>query len=706
MKYRIIYDNGERIRLRCGQNTFTREQGYGIAAGLRRITGVETVYTNPINGSILISHFGKSRQRILDYVATLDVNGLPQDDCHESQASWQITQSFKDQIISKILTRIFVRLFVPSTVRAILSILKAKDFIANGLKALKNGNLNVDVLDAASVTAAMIQGDFINAASIMFLLDISEDLSEYTKEKARDALKHSIVLNLDWIWKKEGDTEIRIPISKLDNGDIVITRTGAMIPVDGTVTDGYGTVNEAAMTGESMAVEKRVGATVYAGTVMSEGTLYIQVKALPQETRLQQIINLVKRSEMLKAEIQSNAERLADAIVPFSFLSFFGVLLYTQKLNQALSVLMVDYSCAIKLATPISIMAAMKEAATHDIFVKGGKHLEQFANADTLVFDKTGTLTAAVPKVTKIIPLDDMTADGVLRIAACLEEHFPHPVAKAIVAEADRKGLCHPEDHTEVEYVVAHGIVSAYNGLRTIVGSAHFIFEDEGVILSEAQQTVLNDELQHRSPIYVAMDGKLIGVICIEDPPRPEAKAVIAELRDLGFKHIIMLTGDNASSAKSVCKTLGIDTFYAEVLPEDKSQIVSDMKDKGHRIVMVGDGINDSPALAMANVSVAMKDASDLAKESADILLQSSHLEGLATLRHLSRKLLSRIKSNYRRIVVFNTGLLVLGIARTITPATSAWLHNTSTIAIGAYSGTPLLPKAKLLPEPTKIVQA
>ena len=487
--------------------------------------------------------------------------------------------------------------------------------------------------------------------------------------------------------------EVLIPMAELQVGDVICVRTGSVIPVDGTVTSGEANINEASMTGEPLSVRKEKGSTVFAGTVVDEGSIHVQVRALSGNTKIQKIIELIDNSENLKAGVQSRAENLADRIVPFSFLGFGLTLLLTRNITKAVSILMVDYSCAIKLSTPISVISAIREAADHDITVKGGKYLEAFAEADSVVFDKTGTLTNAEPVLERAISFSDYSEDEILRIAACIEEHFPHSVARAIVKGAADRGLNHQEEHAEVQYIVAHGIATTLHGKRAIIGSHHFVSEDEHVEITAEQQAAIEAQSGGCSVVYLAIGGKLSGVLCISDPPRAEAGEAIGLLKKAGIENVVMLTGDSQKAAEVTAAKLGITKCFAQVLPEDKHRYVEQLKADGHRVIMVGDGINDAPALAAADVSVAMSDASDIAREAADITLRGADLTELATLRTLSEKLMTRIHRNYRFIIGFNSSLLLLGLFGIIAPTTSAFLHNASTMAICARSMTPMLEK-------------
>lgn len=687
-KYQIIYDKGYRLRLRFGKYAFTKEQGYGIASLLLSIDGVESVTSNHLNGGLLIHYQGEVRQNILDALAAIDKNDLPEITPNPDQSKQEIDHYYQNKIAGAFVKRAIIRRLFPAPIGVAITAIRAFGYFKRGLKALLSGNINVDVLDAASVTASFLYKSPATAASIMFMLGISDTLAEYTKARAKHDLLKSLEIDIDRVWIIADGTEISIPIGELKIGDHLLVRSGSMIAVDGTVVDGLALVNEASMTGEPLPVEKRNGSTVFAGTVVEEGTITIEVRSLTSDSRMSGIIHMIDRSEQFKAGIQSKAERLADSIVPLNFLLFSSVWLLSGRFTKALSVLMVDYSCAIKLSTPIAVLSAMREASANHIVVKGGKFLEVIAEADTVVFDKTGTLTKAVPKLEKILSFENYSREEVLTIAACLEEHFPHSVARAIVKEAEIEDLIHPEYHAEVEYIVAHGIVSTLNGERAIIGSRHFVIDDEKIPVSDTIQQQIQNEMGHLSPIYLAVGGKLIGILGISDPPREESEKIIKELKRLGIQNIMMITGDNPRTAGAVAEKLGIDKFYADVLPDKKSSIIEALQSEGRKVIMVGDGINDSPALAQADVSIAMKDASDIAREVADITLLSNRLDDLVKIRRLSKLLIRRIQRNYQMIVGINTSLLILGLGGFITPNMLAFLHNASTMGISLGSMT------------------
>mgnify|MGYP001229642250 CR=1 FL=1 len=691
MKYKIVHDMPGRIRLRCGRFVFSLEQSYSIEHVLRKNNYIKEVKAFHTTGSILIFYNQEDKEKILELVSTLKMSELPI--LNKCDGTKEIDMDFQNTLLTMVSMKLLIKVFVPISIRKALTIFNAFKFIKRGTSSLLQGKINVDVLDATSIGAAMSQNSFETASSIMLLLNISELLEDYTRRKTKSELTKSLAINVDNVWLINNEQEILIPLSDLEIGDKIIIHTGNMIPVDGVVISGEAMVNQSTMTGEPLAIRKEREDLVYAGTVVEEGSIKIEVKVLSSESRISKIIDLIDNSEKLKSNVQSRAENLADNIVPFSLLGAAATYFITRNVTKALAILLVDYSCAIKLSTPISVISAMREASTHKVVVKGGKYLEALCEADTIVFDKTGTLTVASPAVAKVVPFDNFDREYVLKTTACLEEHFPHSVARAIVKKAEEEELYHKEEHAEVEYVVAHGIASNINGQKVIVGSEHFIFKDEGIKLLKKHKNIIEKESDGYSVIYLAVGGKIAGFICISDPIREEAKEIIKILKDTGINNVIMITGDGEETAKRVSEELGIDKFYAQVLPEEKASIIEKLKEEGHKVIMVGDGINDSPALAAANVSIAMKDGSDIAKEVADVTLMKSDLEEIVTVRLLSQGLISKINKNYRDIVLINTSLLLLGLFGYIKPTTSALLHNISTMAISAKSMGPCLNK-------------
>ena len=690
MKFKVMHDSAPRLRVRAGKWAFTKEEGYGIASLLLDYEFVHDVFTSHRNGSILIYYDGddESKQKIFNILAGITIDDLFEAEPTQTQVSKEITDDFYLKLSKMIGRRLLGRWFLPMPIKNALTIFRAARYIWYGLDSLTSFRVDVALLDGAAVAGALLQKQYRPASSMMFLLSISDALEDYTVQKAKSTLKDSLALNIDTVWVVgEDGEEKQVSAMDIDKGDKIKIHMGDIIPVDGKVVDGEAMVNEASMTGEPLAIHKSEGKTVHAGTVVEEGNVIVEVYSMNKETRLNKIIDLIENSEELKAETQSKAEKLADSIVPYSFLATALTYLITRNPSKALSVLMVDFSCAIKLTTPLSVISAMREASDNRMMVKGGKFLEAYANADTIVFDKTGTLTNATPKVVEVIPMSRRyKRDDILRMAACIEEHFAHSIATAIVKQAEEEGLKHEEDHSEVEYIVAHGIVTEYDGKRAVIGSKHFLFDDEKVKVTKTQERKVKKEAKEHSVVYLAIDGKLEGLICIDDPVREEAKYVIEELKSLGIENVIMLTGDSESGAKAGAKALGITEYRSQVLPEDKSKIVEELKQEGKTVIMVGDGINDSPALVAADVSVSMKHSSDIAREVADISLLSDDLYDLVTLRKLSVGMLDKINSNYRNIVAVNGSLLVLGVMGVIQPSTSSMIHNLSTMLFGAMS--------------------
>lgn len=703
MKFKIVYDKPCRIRFRCGNYAIPKEYEESIRFYISTSSFVKEVDVTSINGGILVMYKTGFRDKVVELVKNLNINTLAPMTEKREYGIKEIDKEFKDSLLKIALKRVFFKAFVPNPIATALTIYNSVKYIKNGLKALSECKLNVDVLDSASIVACFVRKNFKTASTVMFLLSISSLLEKYTRERTKAVLTDSLVIKTDKVWLVTSGEDVEIPITELQVGDKIRIHTGNVIPIDGIVTDGEATVNEASITGESLPVMKVADTSVYAGTVIEEGSVVVKVRELSSNTKISKIIELIDNSENLKASVQSNAENLADRIVPFSFLGFFLTLIFTRNVNKALSLLMVDYSCAIKLSTPIAVISAIREAAVHDITIKGCKYLEAFSNADTIVFDKTGTLTNAEPTLEKIVSFGKYSEEEILKIAACLEEHFPHSVANAVVNAANERGIAHLEEHTEVNYVVAHGISTTLYGKKAIIGSKHFVVEDEHITVTDEQEELINEKSGACSVLYLAIGDELVGVLCISDPPRDDAKDAIAELKSLGISNIVMLTGDSYKAAKTTAEQLGITEYKYQVLPEDKHKYIEDLKDKGHCVIMVGDGINDTPALAVANVSVAMNDASDIARETADITIKDSSLNQLARIRILSKELMERIHKNYRFILGFNSSLLLLGFMGVITPSLSALLHNASTMMICAKSMTPLSDKKKKDKEVKKI---
>lgn len=694
MKAQIVYDKPCRIRFRCGSDAFTKELERSIHKLVMSNPWAVACEAHYENGGILIRYKEGHRAEAVELVRKLRGSDLApvSDNQYDTE---EIDRTFKSDLAKLVMQRYIRKAILPAPIGAALIVYSGLKYIAKGVSALFDGKLTVEVLDGASISVCLIQKNYNTAGTVMFLLSVSGLLEDYTRARTRAALTDSLAIKADQVWLAGKDADTLIPMSQLQVDDCIRVRTGSVIPVDGQITEGEAYINEASMTGEPLAVMKSAGASVFAGTVVEEGSVVIKVRKLSSDTKISKIIELIDNSENLKAGVQSKAERLADSIVPYSFLAFGLTLLFTRNVTKAVSVLMVDYSCAIKLSTPIAVISAIKEAADDDVTVKGGKYLEEYALADSIVFDKTGTLTNAEPVLEKVIALGDYSEAETLKIAACLEEHFPHSVARAIVKGAADRDIDHAEEHAEVQYIVAHGISTTLHGKRAIIGSRHFVCEDEGIEITDEQQAEIDEKSGACSVVYLAVGDKLTGALCISDPPRPEAEEAVKQLKEAGITNIVMLTGDSAKAAEITAQKLGISDFRAQVLPEDKHRYVQQLKEHGHRVIMVGDGINDAPALAAANVSVAMSDASDIAKETADITVRGADLTQLASIRQLSEKLMHRINSNYRFILLFNSVLLLSGAFGLLQPSASALLHNASTMAICAKSMTPLEDKKR-----------
>lgn len=693
MKFQIVCNQPKRIRFRFGKYVFTKEQCYGLTELLLSFDGIKTVETNNVNGSILVEyHENRDKQAVIDYLTRLKRVDLLDGVASQEQKNKEIEKEFKEKLIRLCVNHTLRRFIMPGKISKVFTCCRALPFFRAGLHSICNGRINVEVLDATAITTSLLCGQHKSASSTMFLLKLSDLLLDYSNARAKNELAQSLAINIENIWLVNEGVEVNIPMQEVCVGDVVRIRKGSMIPVDGTIVSGEALINESTMTGEPLSVHKQLNGTVFAGTILEDGEIDVSVLSVGSQSRIAKIIDMIDNGEEAKANIQGKAERLADGIVPISlglFLVTFGL---SRSIQRALSVLMVDYSCAIKLTTPITIISALKEASERKILIKGGKYLELLSKVDTVVFDKTGTLTEAVPKVSKVIPMkDNYSEEQILRIAACLEEHFPHSVATAIVAAAKEKGLVHPESHEKVEYIVAHGIASKYNGVRALIGSWHFVFDDEKVLFPVDKEKWLIEEIGSDSAVYLALDNELIGVVCVNDPPRKDAKVMIEELRKEGIEHIVMITGDGESTAKNISNILGIDTYYASVLPDEKARIIKEMKAEGKTILMVGDGINDAPALSCADVSLTMNGSSDIAREVADISILSDELYKIITARKLATGLMDKISKHYKFIVSFNTLLIAAGIGGLLPANQSAWLHNISTLSLAGVSTRTIL---------------
>ena len=613
--------------------------------------------------------------------------------------SRKLNQEYQEKMCDLVAGHFFRKLFLPAPIRAAYTVWRSIAFVWKGVRCLLRRRLEVEVLDALSIGVSVLRGDFSTAGSVMFLLNLGSLLEEWTRKKSLDDLARSMALNVDKVWVRSQGTEVLLPLTKVQPGDEIVVRSGNMVPLDGTVIEGEAMVNQAALTGESMPVRKAKGATVYAGTVVEEGECVFLAKAAGGANRYDKIVAMIEESEKLKSSTENRALELADKLVPWCLAGTVVTYALTRNVTRAISILMVDFSCALKLSMPLAVLSAMRECGTAHITVKGGKYLEALAKADTIVFDKTGTLTRATPQVVDIIPFSNSEKDDVLRLAACLEEHFPHSMANAVVRAAREQGLAHEEMHSEVEYIVAHGIVSRVGGERVVIGSYHFVFEDEHCIVPADEQEKFDQMPAEYSHLYMAASGQLVGVICIADPLRPEAASVLRQLHKLGIRNTVMMTGDSYRTAEAIARQVGVDQFFAEVLPEDKANFVQKAKAEGRTVVMIGDGINDSPALSAADIGIAINSGAAIAREIADVTIKADSLEELVTLKTIANALQHRVSSNYRFVLSFNSTLIVLGALGILQPAASALLHNLSTIGISLRSMTNLIQKPSSAPQ-------
>ena len=613
--------------------------------------------------------------------------------------SRKLNQEYQEKMCDLVAGHFFRKLFLPAPIRAAYTVWRSIAFVWKGVRCLLRRRLEVEVLDALSIGVSVLRGDFSTAGSVMFLLNLGSLLEEWTRKKSLDDLARSMALNVDKVWVRSQGTEVLLPLTKVQPGDEIVVRSGNMVPLDGTVIEGEAMVNQAALTGESMPVRKAKGATVYAGTVVEEGECVFLAKAAGGANRYDKIVAMIEESEKLKSSTENRALELADKLVPWCLAGTVVTYALTRNVTRAISILMVDFSCALKLSMPLAVLSAMRECGTAHITVKGGKYLEALAKADTIVFDKTGTLTRATPQVVDIIPFSNSEKDDVLRLAACLEEHFPHSMANAVVRAAREQGLAHEEMHSEVEYIVAHGIASRVGGERVVIGSYHFVFEDEHCIVPADEQEKFDRMPAEYSHLYMAASGQLVGVIFIADPLRPEAASVLRQLHKLGIRNAVMMTGDSYRTAEAIARQVGVDQFFAEVLPEDKANFVQKAKAEGHTVVMIGDGINDSPALSAADIGIAINSGAAIAREIADVTIKADSLEELVTLKTIANALQHRVNSNYRFVLSFNSTLIALGALGILQPAASAMLHNLSTIGISLRSMTNLIQKPSSAPQ-------
>ena len=692
MKFTIKHESRGRMRVHMEQYRMTYEQADTLLYVIHNHRNVTFVKVYDRTADAVIEYVG-DREQIIELLRHFHYESANVPQTVIKTSGRELNNSYQEKLIGSVVWHYSKKLLLPLPIRIALTIGRSVKYIGIGLKCLLQRKIEVPVLDATAITVSLVTKDFSTASSIMFLLGIGELLEEWTHKKSVDDLARSMSLNVSKVWLRTPENqEILVESSKIEKGDKVVVHMGNVIPFDGEVLDGDAMVNQASLTGESVPVQRTVGNTVFAGTVVEEGEITIRVKEVEGNNRFDQIVTMIEESEKLKSELEGKAEHYADKLVPWTLGATGLTYLLTRNVTKAMSILMVDFCCALKLAMPISVLSAIREASLYNVTVKGGKFLEAVAEADTIVFDKTGTLTKAHPTVVDVVNFnDEYSSDDMLRVAACLEEHFPHSMAKAVVDAASKKGLSHEEMHTKVEYIVAHGIATSINGKRTVIGSYHFVFEDEKCVVPAGKEPLFESLPLYYSHLYLAIEGKLSAVICIEDPLRDEAAAVVTSLKKAGISKVVMMTGDSERTASVIAKKVGVDEYYAEVLPEDKAAFVEREKAKGRKVIMIGDGINDSPALSAANVSIAISDGAEIAREIADITVGSDDLYQIVTLKYISNALMKRIKSNYRKIVGFNSGLIALGVAGVLPPTTTALLHNGSTILISVNSMKNLL---------------
>ena len=686
MKFTIKHESRGRMRVHMEQYRMTYEQADTLLYVIHNHRNVTFVKVYDRTADAVIEYVG-DREQIIELLRHFHYESANVPQTVIKTSGRELNNSYQEKLIGSVVWHYSKKLLLPWPIRTALTVGRSIKYIGIGLKCLLQRKIEVPVLDATAITVSLVTKDFSTASSIMFLLGIGELLEEWTHKKSVDDLARSMSLNVSKVWLKTPENqEILVESSKIEKGDRVVVHMGNVIPFDGEVLDGDAMVNQASLTGESVPVQRTVGNTVFAGTVVEEGEITIRVKEVEGNNRFDQIVTMIEESEKLKSELEGKAEHYADKLVPWTLGATGLTYLLTRNVTKAMSILMVDFCCALKLAMPISVLSAIREASLYNVTVKG------VAEADTIVFDKTGTLTKAHPTVVDVVNFnDEYSSDDMLRVAACLEEHFPHSMAKAVVDAASKRELSHEEMHTKVEYIVAHGIATSINGKRTVIGSYHFVFEDEKCVVPAGKEPLFESLPLYYSHLYLAIEGKLSAVICIEDPLRDEAAAVVTSLKKAGISKVVMMTGDSERTASVIAKKVGVDEYYAEVLPEDKAAFVEKEKAKGRKVIMIGDGINDSPALSAANVGIAISDGAEIAREIADITVGSDDLYQIVTLKYISNALMKRIKSNYRKIVGFNSGLIALGVAGVLPPTTTALLHNGSTILISVNSMKNLL---------------
>ena len=698
MKCQILHEGKGRIRVHVCNVRMTLHRADVLEAWLNSRDAIEKAVVYERTGDVVVTYAGK-RSDAVKALAAYRFDDPELDALVTSADSRKINQEYQSRMCDLVAGHFFRKLFLPAPLRAAYTVYRSLGFVWKGICCLWRRKLEVEVLDALSIGVSVLRGDFGTAGSVMFLLNLGSLLEEWTRKKSLDDLARSMALNVDKVWVRSQGTEVLLPLTKVQPGDEIVVRSGNMIPLDGTILEGEAMVNQAALTGESLPVRKISGATVYAGTVVEEGECVFTATAAGGANRYDKIVAMIEESEKLKSGTENRALELADRLVPWCLAGTVVTYLLTRNVTRAISILMVDFSCALKLSMPLAVLSAMRECGDAHITVKGGKFLEALAKADTIVFDKTGTLTRATPQVVDVVPFSQSDPDDVLRLAACLEEHFPHSMANAVVRAAKEKGLAHEEMHSEVEYIVAHGIASRVSGQRVVIGSYHFVFEDEHCTILPEDQEKFDALAPEYSHLYMAASGQLVGVICIADPLRPEDASVLRQLHHLGVRNTVMMTGDSYRTAAAIAKQVGVDQFFAEVLPEDKAAFVQKARAKGHTVVMIGDGINDSPALSAADIGIAINSGAAIAREIADVTIKADSREELVLLKTIANALQHRVSANYRFVLTFNSTLIVLGALGILQPAASAMLHNLSTLGISLKSMTDLVQKPSSAPQ-------
>ena len=695
MKCTILHEGKGRMRVHVEKVRMTLHRADVLEAYLNHNDAIVHAAVYERTGDVVITYTGK-RTAAIAILAGYKFDVAEYDALVTSADSRRLNREYQDKMFDLVAGRCLRKLFLPAPLDAAYTAFRSIRFLWKGVRCVLSRRLEVEVLDALSIGVSLLRGDFGTAGSVMFLLNLGSLLEEWTRKKSLDDLARSMALNVDKVWVRSQGTEVLVPLTKVRSGDEVVVRSGNMIPLDGTVLEGEAMVNQAALTGEAMPVRKAEGSTLYAGTVVEEGECVFIAKAEGGSNRYDKIVAMIEESEKLKSSTENRALVLADKLVPWCLGATVVTYLLTRNATRAISCLMVDFSCALKLSMPLAVLSAMRECGSYHITVKGGKYLEALSQADTIVFDKTGTLTRATPQVVEVVPFSGCNEREVLQLAACLEEHFPHSMANAVVRAAKERGISHEEMHSEVEYIVAHGIASRVGGQRVVIGSHHFVFEDEKCTIPTAEQQKFDALKPAYSHLYMAASGQLVGVICISDPLRPEAAAVLNGLRALGIRNTVMMTGDSERTAAAIAKQVGVDRFFAEVLPEDKANFVQQAKAEGHTVVMIGDGINDSPALSAADIGIAINSGAAIAREIADVTIKADSLEELVALKAIANSLQKRVRANYRFVLTFNSALIALGALGILQPASSAMLHNLSTIGISLKSMTNLLPENRV----------